>query len=171
MFTLRRLFIAVAYLALLCAALVYRSQVLASVVFTLTIAFGLLATIAAWRQPRNRGYYAAIALVIACYMAIVFYDRLDEIEQNLFTNQLVFRAWAAIETENPYGIPVELGWSYWHETFYMTRQEALPYEMKTRSQVLELRAFFYTIHAAVALLLGLLAGWITVWIERRQTAT
>ena len=84
MFSLRTLFVGVAYAALICAALVYCwTTLLGSAVLTLTLAIAFGATVAAWRSVAARSFYGPMALAMWLYIAVLFYEPLEEMERNL----------------------------------------------------------------------------------------
>lgn len=160
MFSLRTLFIAVAYAALVCAALVYRSPLLGSLILGLTVVVAFGATIAAWRSVEVRGFYGPMALAMWLYMLVLFYEPLYKLERSLPTSQFVFWAWSRAEADS------EHRRVFWHEYYYSNRHVQSAVEPRVR--IGELNVFYYAIHCASALLLGLLAGSLTVWVERKR---
>ncbi len=155
MFSLRTLFVGVAYAALVCAALVTPSSYLGSSVVTLTLAIAAGATIAAWRTPSARGFYGPFAFVTWLYLGIVFYQPFEKLEQTLLTNEVLFRVWAHKKS----AISGESDWTAWRQFFYT---------IDDLREELELIAFYTVSHCTAAVLLGLLAGWITAWVERKK---
>ena len=162
MFTLRTLFVAVAIAALVWAALISRSPFLASWVLMLTLAVAVGSTIAAWRVPLSRSFYGALAFVLWLYLVVLFYEPLHELERHLLVNHVLFRVWAGARDQD---------WTSWQQRFYRIRQEQ---RMAGSPQLLgsyhEFTALYHTIHCVAAVLLGWLAGWITVRVERRRVS-
>jgi hypothetical protein len=158
MFSLRTLFVAVAIVALVWAALVYRSPLLASLVLLLTLAIAVGSTIAAWRFPPSRGYYGPLAIVLWLYLVVLFYEPLRELERGLLVNQILFRVWAGARDQD---------WATWHQRYYKFRQEQqLPGFQYLPQTFYEFTALYQTIHCVAAVLLGSLAGRLTLWFER-----
>ena len=158
MFSLRTLFVAIAIVALIWAALVYRSPLLASWVLMLTLAIAVGSAIAAWRVPLSRGFYGPLAMVIWLYLVIVFYEPLQELERGLLVNHVLFRVWAGVKDQD---------WASWQQRYYQFRREqqisVWGYPPHT---FYEFTALYQTVHCVAAVLLGLLAARITVWFER-----
>jgi hypothetical protein len=88
---------------------------------------------------------------------------LKGLEKNLFTSKLIFEVWPHVVEGKAYTPFV------WYHDFYDITRPNFTGGIQTGWAALEsLTWFYYTVHCTAALVLGLMAGWITVWVERRR---
>ena len=156
MFSLRALFVAIAYVAMACSALKFRTPLWGSVICTMTIAIGIGAAIVAWQSPASRRVYGPLALVIGIYLLIVFCPLFQDMERQLITSHLIFQWWPQLS--EPMGYSAE----YWEEFFYMVPRNK--YENRASwGGLVGLIGFYNSVHSVAAVVFGTVAGLLTAW--------
>jgi hypothetical protein len=166
-FSLRLLFVLIAFAALACAALVKPSPLWGSVMITLTVAVAFGATVAAWRS--SRVFYAPLAGAIWLYLLILFFEPLKGLEKNLLTSKLIFEVWAQLNADRVNASPPFTAADIWRRDFYRVVQPDGPGGTQAPWDKLDvLPGFYYTVHSCAAILFGTLVAILTAWAARAR---
>jgi hypothetical protein len=163
MFSLRSLFILVAFAALACAALLNRTELWGSVIIAVTLTLAVGMTIAVWISPSSRLFYAPFAGVIWGYFFVLFFDPLKGLEKNLITSKLIFEVWPHLVERKPNSYSPAI----WAGDFYnIIRPEFVGGIQTNWAALHSLTGFYYTVHCCAAVLFGSVAGSLTVLANR-----
>ncbi len=92
MFTLRTLFLLVSIVAIGTAAVIYRTPIVAAIVFSLAVLVLAVFALRAWSRPTQRSYWLPAAFFGWGYFVCAFVQPVS-VRPHLVTSRLIFEGW------------------------------------------------------------------------------